>query len=662
MGVHLLSFLKPRRRLQREPRPETLPTALHGQGLSFAQWWKRRASKRRLCSDLDSSLVEQIRKSFPELAADTIRAADQLLDHRFQLLGSGPYTPHDTTRPTSADGYRPIDWYLDPVCNLRFPERVPYKQWNLMQMRPGSADVKLPWELARCQHWPTLGQAYRLTGNDRYAREILRQCTDFVEANPPGLGIHWTCTMDVAIRALNWAIALEMIRACPAIELTEWEAAYTALFEHGIFISRNLENHYEVTSNHYLSNMVGLYYVAAVFDDLAPAAKWDRDCRESFEREIGIQVLDDGADFESSVPYHRLVTELFLGAGRLAQFRRRPLSREYTDRLSRMVDYLVGVLRPDGKMPQIGDADDGRLHIFTRYGTWQPQDPRHVLAPAAHFLSRPEWLDLAGGEGSWEAAWWGYAPATARERVSHPRLKIYPHAGVAVARHEQLYLLITNSVVGTRGFGNHKHNDQLSFEFHAAGVPWIVDPGSYVYTSDPTARNQFRGTAYHNTLCIDETEQNELKPEWLFRMIEAARAEHVRFADSRGCVEYAGRHHGYERLGNPVTHERRFRLDLQSGCLRIDDLLSGTGRHRCHWHFHLDPAARAVRHDKRVFRLQVEDVRYELIVPDGLSGQIGQGWYSPSYGVRRACSVIDLETTVELHEKAEWSFTLEPRP
>ena len=46
------------------------------------------------------------------------------------------------------------------------------------------------------------------------------------------------------------------------------------------------------------------------------------------------------------------------------------------------------------------------------------------------------------------------------------------------------YLLVTNGIVGTKGFGNHKHNDQLSFEFHPDGSPLIVDPGSYVYTSD----------------------------------------------------------------------------------------------------------------------------------------------------------------------------------
>ena len=37
------------------------------------------------------------------------------------------------------------------------------------------------------------------------------------------------------------------------------------------------------------------------------------------------------------------------------------------------------------------------------------------------------------------------------------------------------YLLVTNAR-GTNGFGNHKHNDLLSFEFHSDGTPLIVDP------------------------------------------------------------------------------------------------------------------------------------------------------------------------------------------
>ena len=60
-------------------------------------------------------------------------------------------------------------------------------------MRPGRADIKLPWELARCQHWPVLGQAYRLTGDDRFALEIARELRDFMDGQSDRHG----CELDV---------------------------------------------------------------------------------------------------------------------------------------------------------------------------------------------------------------------------------------------------------------------------------------------------------------------------------------------------------------------------------------------------------------------------------------------------------------------------------
>jgi len=35
------------------------------------------------------------------------------------------------------------------------------------------ADVKVPWELSRHQHFVTLGQAFVLTGDEKYAREFV---------------------------------------------------------------------------------------------------------------------------------------------------------------------------------------------------------------------------------------------------------------------------------------------------------------------------------------------------------------------------------------------------------------------------------------------------------------------------------------------------------
>ena len=68
------------------------------------------------------------------------------------------------------------------------------------EMRPGNADVKYPWELSRSQHWITLAQAWQVTRDERFAREIANELKDFIEANPVGVGINWTCTMDVTLR------------------------------------------------------------------------------------------------------------------------------------------------------------------------------------------------------------------------------------------------------------------------------------------------------------------------------------------------------------------------------------------------------------------------------------------------------------------------------
>lgn len=638
----------------------TLGEDLADAGMAIDDWIQRRLSAGRLYVDLDDNRVRRLSIEDDALMRATVEAADRVLRHEFDLLGSGPYTPTDPDRVASADGYQPIDWYLDPVAGLRFPRGVPHTEWNLERMRPGRADIKLPWELARCQHWAVLGQAYRLTRDDRYAVEIVNQLLDFMAANPVGRGVNWTCTMDVAIRAANWALGLELVRSCLGVPVDSWRGAYAALFAHGAFIERNLENGYEVTSNHFLSNVVGLFYLAAVFHDLPRGTLWDQQCRAWLEQEMAAQVLPDGADYESSVPYHRLVLELFLGAARVAAYRGQPLPAPLLNRIGAMVRYLAAVIRPDGLMPQIGDADDGRLHVLSGYGTRSPQDPRHLTGPAAAMfadaactLPRDEWC-------RWEATWWGLDDRVVADtgHGASSSSTTFPHAGVAVVRHERDYLAITNGVVGTAGFGNHKHNDLLGFEYHVDGVPLFVDPGSYVYTSDPDARNLFRSTRLHNTLSIDGQEQNELRPEWLFRLFEKARPERLQLSDDEALVVVRGRHHGYERLSQPVIHERAFTFSRSRRTLIVLDSVDGFGMHTLRWHFHFDPRVQIVPIAGDTIEIRAAGVSLTMTAPAGLERTVEGSWYSPSYGVRVPCAAVDFHREQRLDGPYEFRFEI----
>jgi Heparinase II/III-like protein/Heparinase II/III N-terminus len=641
------------------PPPPSLTEELMASHLQFDAWLQARPVSGGLYSSLPDDVIAGLSTRYPEQASATVRAADRVVRHEFDLLGSGPFVPIDPGRPARG-GYRPIDWYGDPVKGLRFPERVPYRQWNLLEMRPGLADVKFPWDLSRCQHWMPLAQAFRLTRERAYAAEILNQHDDFMEANPVGYGVNWTCTMDVALRAFNWAMAADLLQASRALEARELAGLYDSLFAHGHFIERNLENKYEVTSNHFLSNVVGLFGVAMLFRDLPSGHRWLTRAREWLEQEIKVQVLPDGADYESSVPYHRLVAELFLSGARQARHGGNPLSPAYESRLRDMMAFLNAILRPDGRVPQVGDADDGRVHMFSDHGRWEPQDARHLLAPASLMFQAPEWWRADDPWAGWEGAWWGL-PSSAAMAVAVPaedQRQLFPDAGLVVDKTARHYLLITNGKVGTNGFGNHKHNDLLSFEFHDQGRPLIVDPGSYVYTSDPDARNYFRSTLAHNTVAIDGEEQNEFKAEWLFRMFEKALPEHRSYAAAGDVTEYRGRHDGYTRLKQPVIHERAFRFEAGTGTLTIEDVFAGEGTHRLQWRFHCAPGV-TVTAERHLVTLSDSARRWQLRAADDLGAALVDDWYSPSYGRRLPSTTVAFEGCFDLATRTSWTFVLE---
>jgi hypothetical protein len=621
-------------------------------------WVTRRLASTRLYSTPSSERLAEWRSTFARQVEVAVAAAERCRRHEFELLGSGPFVPVDPDRP-ARNGYVPIDWYLDPVRQLRFPKGVPHKEWKLYEMRPGNADIKYPWELARCQHFAALGQAFALTGDERFAQEIANELDDFVEANPIGRGINFTCTMDVAIRALNWALGLELIHKSTTLDRAFWRRAYGAVYDTGVFTRDNLENHYEVTSNHFLSNVVGLWFLGAVFEDLPAGQEWLTFAREALEQEIKVQVLPDGADYESSVPYHRLVTELFLTSLRLGDFRNQPLSAGYRSRVADMVSFLAGVTRPDGLMPQSGDADDGRVHVLSTCETATPQDARHLFGAAGAIFGEPRWLALGGKYGTWERAWWGLGGSATAASAPDLPTRLYADAGLAVMRAPgSHYLLASNGIVGTKGFGNHKHNDLLSFEYHHGGIPLVVDPGSFVYTSDFDARNLFRSTASHNTLQVDSEEQNELKPEWIFRLFETSNAEHVAFNDTPQCVEYTGRHHGYERFDRPVTHERTLRLSKADGTLTIVDRVTGRGEHELRWHFHLAPGVKVNAMEPGAVQLSTGGRTWTISAPADLSLSIGDGAYSPSYGVKHPCRVVDFTARVIVDGTLTWTFSI----
>ena len=120
-------------------------------------------------------------------------------------------------------------------------------------------------------------------------------------------------------------------------------------------------------------------------------------------------------------------------------------------------------------------------------------------------------------------------------------------------------------------------------------------------------------------------------------------------------MEYIGKHHGYERLPEPVTHERTFRFHRESGDLVIVDRLDGRGRHDVAWHFHFAPGVQARADGGRVL-LTAAGRTWTLTLPAETTVAILAADYSPSYGVKIPCLAIDASARIELAGERAWEI------
>jgi hypothetical protein len=443
----------------------------------------------------------------------------------------------------------PAEWRRDPRSGYLWP--LDYHR-DIKLMRSDGSDIRVVWELNRLGHFITLGRAYVVTKDERFTAALMDQLRSWNEQNPYGRGPNWQCAMEVALRAVNLIAAREMFRESPQVDT---QFLLRLLQQHGTYIRRNLEFSYIATSNHYLSDVAGLLWIGVMVPELRDAESWrDFGLRELLN-EMDKQVLPDGADFESSTGYHRFVTELFLYSFALCRENGIEIGETYWSKLRAMLLYIRGYLRPDGFAPLIGDTDGGQ---FLPVQQRSANDHGYLLEVGAEVFNEPALREPERGS------------------------KAFPHAGIYVMRHEDLYLCFNASGTGINGRGSHGHNDALSIEVCAGRCAFIVDPGTGIYTGDLQKRHDFRSTAYHSTVKIDGVEQNTIHRDMPFVIGDEAKPRVLSWEDNKIVAE----HYGYHRLKNPVTHRRSVTFDKFERYWLIEDEFPEEGDHEFEVRFH----------------------------------------------------------------------------
>jgi hypothetical protein len=360
----------------------------------------------------------------------------------------------------------------DPVAWLYNPSRD--VEWHIM--------------LHKFYYAVGLGMAFAASGDPRYVWRWMELIDCWIARTPPGF-----IAADVTGRRVqNWIYSYHYFvtdssknAVCPAFHRRLLESIH----EQVEYLCDNLT----AARNHRTLELYAIFLAAVVFPEMRRSDYWREFALERIADNIRSDLLPDGVQCELSTDYHQLVLKNYLNVRRLAALNDIPVPADMDAAIIRALEFSLHAHKPDGIVPSLSDGDARSFLELLGHGAdlYGREDFRYVAT--------------AGREGT--------PPA---RRVAHFADSGYTivrsHWGESDRPYADAHYLIFDC--GPLGAGNHGHFDCLNFEFAANGRSLVVDPGRYTYSEagDPNWRVRFRGTAAHNTVCVDGLNQTLYLP------------------------------------------------------------------------------------------------------------------------------------------------------
>ena len=558
-------------------------------------------------------------------AVECVRIANEILGHRFPLLGVMLETGPD------------IAWRRDYVRGIEtkasYFRRIPY----LDVARAG--DHKLIWEINRHQHLVLLAQAYRLSGRKDFLAEIERQIESWLAQNPFQRGINWASALEVAFRALSWIWIYHLAGNCfgGSFRFRFLEG----LYRHGLHLEVNL-SYYFSPNTHLLGEAVALDALGRLFPQFPSSSGWRETAARVVRNELDRQVLADGCHFERSTYYHVYAVDMFL-FHTILRGPDDPLRDIFRSRLTQMAVFLDALIGSTGVLPFFGDDDGGRF--------FHPYGPRNrfglaTLATCGEFLDHPEWIrDRHNLEE--QAVWWlkkpEAAPPPVQQQAASESIR-FADSGLVVMTGGEVEVIVDTGPFGP-GTAGHSHSDTLSLVLRrcaAGGAEQIlVDPGTYTYVSERVWRERFRGTAAHNTIRIDGLDQ--AIPNGPFAWQSRPEVELLGWETSpdRDIVAAACCYAGFRHQRKVVFNKRALWVVV------LDHVEGPPGEHRIEQFWHCGEKVR--QRSPECYEIGREQAGTQTLISFEAGAEVRlaegneYGWISPALGIKEPAPVLWVE-------------------
>ena len=417
----------------------------------------------------------------------------------------------------------------------------------------------------------------------------------WIRENPPAQGVGWE-PYPLSRRIVNWV---------------KWHLPgrpLSGLQRHSLavqmrFLRRRLE--YHLLGNHLLANAKALV-TGGLFFDGSEAEKWLEKGRRLWQSQIVEQVLADGGHYERSPMYHAAVLEDVLDLLNLCRtYEKEDTFRDSLAELARrMLVWKRCMIHPDGEIALFNDSAIGASPAF---------------ADLCHYAGR---LGIPVQDQTRE-------PASGRP--------VYlDQTGYVRLRAGDMLVILDVGEIGPEFQPGHAHADTFSFELSVGRQRVIVDSGTSSYE---WSRERFRqrGTAAHNTVCVDDENSSEV---WLsHRVARRAHVDQVQVRCVGGTQCVSAVHDGYRRLNGVGTHVRGWKSTDR--CITIADRVDGHGSHLVGLSLlvHPDVAARQVS-DREIVLTLPGGRAMDLSLDAQMTWRIEPGTWHPEFGKTIPCSSV----------------------
>jgi hypothetical protein len=476
-------------------------------------------------------------------------------------------------------------------------------EW-LTDALPPDEEWRIEW--SKFRYGLDLAHAFQQTADPRFLRAWEALVSSWIGQVPVG----WDTSDVCARRVQNWIYAWQEFVAAPGypgLHNGLAERCVESIGEQSAYIRATLSPE----RNHRTLELYALFVVALALPELDAEGRLLAFAMEQLERALEAEFRSDGVHREASTHYHLIALRSFLGARENARRFDLRFSGKFDAGLERACEFALHCRRPDGAIPALSDADTGSY--------------AELLELAGELLKRPDLLYAATG---------GARGAAPRRRHAS-----FPAGGYFVQRSgwgqgarplgDERFLIFD---CGPLGDGGHGHYDLLSVEIAAGGRALVVDPGRYTYSEEPpNLRHWFKGTAAHNTVCVDGLDQTPYRRGRpggsVARGRFLGRVEGPRVDLLGGRAESPA----YEAL------HRRVIAFVADRYWIVEDRLRGERPHRYDLRFHLGPEACA---HTRIEGCGVRAPGLGLVFAPGPTVALEPGWVAPSYGFRLEAPVV----------------------